>query len=126
MLATPVGAALLATALAGAPTQAWAQPAAPPKPQAAPAAPAPTPAPGAGPGAAPADAPPPVPPPPAAPEDPKSGFAFGSYGRMTPPPDFQGRPGRDADIVAPGSRLDEGNYVELELRRDDYWKITRS
>lgn len=123
MFANPVGAALLATALAVAPPPAWAQPAATPEP---PAAPAPTPAPGAGPGAAPTDAPPPVPPPPAAPEDPKSGFAFGSYGRMIAATDFHGRPGRDADLVAHGSRLDEGNYVELELRRDDYWKITRS
>ena len=40
--------------------------------------------------------------------------------------DLRGRPGRDADIVAHGSRLDEGNYVELELRRDDYWNVTRT
>lgn len=40
--------------------------------------------------------------------------------------DFRGRPGRDADIVARGSRLDEGNYVELELRREDYWEKTQA
>lgn len=55
-----------------------------------------------------------------------SGFAFGSYGRMIAGTDFKGAPGRDADIVAHGSRLDESNYVELELRRDDYWKKTDS
>jgi maltoporin len=38
--------------------------------------------------------------------------------------DGRGGPGRDADLVAHGSRLDEYNYVELELRRDDYWKKT--
>ncbi|MFO0760178.1 MAG: carbohydrate porin [Byssovorax sp.] len=57
---------------------------------------------------------------------PPSGFAFGSYGRMIAATDFKGRPGRDADIVARGSRLDESNYVELELRRDDYWAKTDS
>jgi hypothetical protein len=57
---------------------------------------------------------------------PQSGFAFGSYGRMIAGTDFKGAPGRDADIVAHGSRLDESNYVELELRRDDYWKKTDS
>jgi maltoporin len=40
--------------------------------------------------------------------------------------DLRGGPGRDADIVAHGVRLDEGNYVELELRRDDYWSVTRT
>jgi maltoporin len=40
--------------------------------------------------------------------------------------DLHGAPGRDADIVAHGSRLDEGNYVELELRRDDYWNATKT
>ncbi len=51
-------------------------------------------------------------------------FSFGSYGRMIAATDARGGPGRDADIVAHGSRLDEGNYVELELRRDDHWKVT--
>jgi hypothetical protein len=135
MLAKPAHlacAALLATALATASTEAWAQPA--PKPEVPPSAAASAPpAPPAEPGTTPAqpaavatEAPPTVPPLPAAPEDPKSGFAFGSYGRMIAATDFHGRPGRDADIVAHGSRLDEGNYVELELRRDDYWKITKT
>ncbi len=53
-------------------------------------------------------------------------FSFGSYGRMIAATDARGGPGRDADIVAHGSRLDEGNYVELELRRDDDWAITKS
>ena len=55
-----------------------------------------------------------------------TGFSFGSYGRMIAGTDFRGRPGRDADFVAHGSRLDESNYVELELRRDDYWEKTQS
>ena len=48
-------------------------------------------------------------------------FSFGSYGRVMAATDGQGRPGRNADLVAHGSRLDHGNYVELELRRDDHW-----
>lgn len=67
---------------------------------------------------------------PPAPEAPKttpfSGFGFGSYGRMIAGSDFKGAPGRNADVVAHGSRLDESNYVELELRRDDYWQKTDS
>lgn len=53
-----------------------------------------------------------------------SGFTFGSYGRVVAAGDFRGRPGRDTDFVAWGSRLDESNYVELELRREDYWEKT--
>ncbi len=71
------------------------------------------------------------PPPPAdGPKDPNQppgyadGFHFGSYGRVIAGGDATGRPGRDADIVARGSRLDESNYAELELRREDYWKKT--
>jgi maltoporin len=48
-------------------------------------------------------------------------FAFGSYGRVIAASDHRGRPGRNADIVAHGSRLDHENYVELELRREDHW-----
>jgi maltoporin len=71
--------------------------------------------------------PPPSPPEPAPePPRPPTGFAFGSYGRMIAATDFHGRPGRDADIVNYGSRLDEGNYVELEMRRDDYWNVTKT
>jgi len=40
--------------------------------------------------------------------------------------DLHGGPGRDSNIVAHGSRLDEGNYVELELRRDDQWNVTKT
>jgi LamB porin len=52
----------------------------------------------------------------------KGSFGFGSYGRVITATDLRGRPGRDADIVAHGSRLDADNYVELELRRDDHWE----
>ncbi|MEZ4308036.1 MAG: carbohydrate porin [Polyangiaceae bacterium] len=55
-----------------------------------------------------------------------SGFSYGSYGRVVGASDFRGRPGRDTDFVAFGSRLDETNYVELELRREDYWEKTKS
>ena len=57
-------------------------------------------------------------------EEKDEGFRFGSYGRMIAATDGRGRPGRDADLVAHGSRLDESNYVELELRRNDFWKKT--
>lgn len=52
---------------------------------------------------------------------PAQGFSIHSYGRMAISGDGHGRPGRDADIVAHGSRLDEGSYVELGLQRDDRW-----
>ena len=68
----------------------------------------------------------PLPAPEAPKPPPQSGFGFGSYGRMIAGTDFKGAPGRNADIVAHGSRLDESNYVELELRRDDYWQKTDS
>jgi LamB porin len=55
-----------------------------------------------------------------------SGFTFGSYGRVVAASDFRGRPGRDIDFVAFGSRLDETNYSEIELRREDYWEKTKS
>jgi maltoporin len=35
--------------------------------------------------------------------------------------DGRGGGGRNADVVAYGSRIDEGTYAELELRRDDDW-----
>ncbi|WP_438016291.1 carbohydrate porin [Sorangium sp. So ce315] len=54
----------------------------------------------------------------------QDGFSFGSYGRVVAASDLRGRPGRDADIVAHGSRLDESSYVELTLRRDDHWQKT--
>lgn len=52
------------------------------------------------------------------------GFHFGSYGRVVAAGDLRGRAGRDADIVARGSRWDESTYAELELRREDEWKQT--
>lgn len=64
------------------------------------------------------------------PQDPNSppgfadGFHFGSYGRVIAGGDAAGRAGRNGDLVARGSRLDESNYAELELRREDYWKAT--
>ena len=48
-------------------------------------------------------------------------FSFGSYGRVKAAGDATGRPARESDIVAHGSRIDLHNYVELELRRDDHW-----
>jgi maltoporin len=58
------------------------------------------------------------------PPDYADGFHFGSYGRVIAAGDHRGRAGRDGDIVARGSRLDESTYAELELRREDYWKET--
>jgi hypothetical protein len=60
------------------------------------------------------------------PPDYADGFHFGSYGRVMAGGDHKGRPGRDGDIVSRGSRLDESTYVELELRREDYWEATDS
>lgn len=54
------------------------------------------------------------------------GFHFGSYGRVVSGGDGTGRPGRNGDIVAFGSRLDESTYAELEVRREDYWEATDS
>ncbi|MFO0674006.1 MAG: carbohydrate porin [Polyangiaceae bacterium] len=48
-------------------------------------------------------------------------FEFGSYGRVNVASDGRGGTGRNADIVAFGSRLDEDSYAELELRREDKW-----
>lgn len=142
-------AGIVAAPIIGAPTISRAQPAPPPPPPAEPAPepkpePKAEPAPKGEPGDAKADAgdvegakkrqdvpaptPPPVPPPPPAQpvSTPTSGFSFGSYGRVISGGDLRGRPGRDNDLVARGSRLDESNYVELELRRDDYWAKTNS
>lgn len=55
---------------------------------------------------------------------PESGFFLGSYGRAVSASDLRKRPGRDADIVARGSRLDEGSYVEIDVQRQDFWKAT--
>ncbi|MCA9709254.1 MAG: carbohydrate porin [Myxococcales bacterium] len=58
------------------------------------------------------------------PPDYADGFHFGSYGRVVVGGDHRGRQGREGDIVAYGSRLDETTYAELELRREDYWEQT--
>lgn len=50
-------------------------------------------------------------------------FVFGSYGRVMTAVDGHGRRGRDADLVAHGSRLDEDSYAELELRREDEYRL---
>lgn len=54
----------------------------------------------------------------------KGSFEFGSYGRVVAGMDGHADAPRDADIVAHGSRLDEENYVEAELRREDEWEKT--
>jgi maltoporin len=56
----------------------------------------------------------------------RDGFHFGSYGRVVAGGDHRGRPGRNANIVAFGSRVDLSTYAELELRREDYWEATDS
>jgi len=58
------------------------------------------------------------------PPDYADGFHFGTYGRVVVGGDHRGRVGRNGDIVAHGSRLDESSYAELELRREDYWEKT--
>ncbi len=67
----------------------------------------------------------------AKPEEPKTkepehegSFEFGSYGRVVAAWNGEGGPGRDADIVAHGSRMDEDVYAEIELRREDFWGVT--
>ncbi|MCU0655595.1 MAG: carbohydrate porin [Polyangiaceae bacterium] len=54
---------------------------------------------------------------------PSGKFEFGSYGRVMTSLDGRGGPGRDADLVAHGSRLDEDTYGELEFRREDRWTL---
>jgi len=46
-------------------------------------------------------------------------FEFGSYGRVQIASDLRGGTGREANIVAYGTRIDEDSYAELELRRED-------
>lgn len=101
------------------------KPASPPPPA---EPPRPKPRPDAG-DVAPKPAPAPAEAPPKATADPKdktpeTGFFLGSYGRAVSATDFRKRPGRDADIVARGSRLDESSYVEIDVQRQDYWKAT--
>ena len=49
-------------------------------------------------------------------------FEFGSYGRVRIASDFRGGTGRQSNVVAHGSRIDEESYAELELRREDTFK----
>jgi maltoporin len=49
------------------------------------------------------------------------GFSFGSYGRVAAASDLRGGSGREANIVAHGSRLDLGSYAEIQLERRDRW-----
>ncbi len=48
------------------------------------------------------------------------GFHFGSYGRVRVATDLQGGGPQNANLVAHGSRLDLGPYLELELRNTQY------
>ncbi len=49
-------------------------------------------------------------------------FEFGSYGRVYAASDLRGGTARGTNVVAFGPRIvDEGNYAELELRREDKW-----
>ncbi len=58
----------------------------------------------------------------AAPSAHEGRFEFGSYGRVTSATDLRGGTGRGTNVVAFGPRIvDEGNYAELELRREDTW-----
>jgi maltoporin len=74
------------------------------------------------PGRQPQAPPPPTPAGPAPAAFPRSRFSFGSYGRVVAASDGRGGEGRNADVVAYGTRIDEGTYAELELRRDDEWE----
>lgn len=49
----------------------------------------------------------------------RSGFFFGSYGRISAVSNLRGGLGRESDIVAFNPRIDEDLYFELELRRED-------
>src|SRR5262245_33751277 len=113
--------------LVPAPARAQAQPQPPPAPAPAPAPEPPTPTP------TPTPVPTPVPTPTAAAEGipaptaeegkPEAGrFEFGSYGRVRAASDLRGGTGRQTNIIAHGSRLDEESYAELELRREDTFK----
>ncbi|WP_437682358.1 carbohydrate porin [Sorangium sp. So ce131] len=61
---------------------------------------------------------------PVPPTVPESGFFFGGVGRAVAAMDADGGPGRDADIVLRGSRLDESTYIQMDLERQDYWEST--
>lgn len=54
------------------------------------------------------------------------GFSFGSYGRVVVATDLRGHSGREANIVAHGTRIDEQTYAELEVHRDDRFGNVRT
>ncbi|WP_044986000.1 carbohydrate porin [Sorangium cellulosum] len=54
----------------------------------------------------------------------ESGFFFGAVSRAVAATDAELGPGRDADIVLRGSRLDESTFIQLDLERQDYWEST--
>ncbi len=56
---------------------------------------------------------------PEAPAAPTEGFSFGSYGRVSAASDLRGGSGRQANVVAFGSRLDLPTYAEIQLERRD-------
>ncbi len=52
------------------------------------------------------------------------GFSFGSYGRVSAASDLRGGSGRDANIIAHGSRLDLPTYAEVQFERRDTYGST--
>jgi maltoporin len=60
------------------------------------------------------------------PPAPADGFSFGSYGRVVAATDLRGHTGREANIVAHGTRIDEQTYAELEVHRDDTFGHVRT
>ncbi len=54
------------------------------------------------------------------------GFSFGSYGRVVIATDLRGHVGRESNIVAHGSRVDDQTYTELEVHRDDNFDGVRT
>jgi maltoporin len=68
------------------------------------------------------DAHPVAPAPTPAPDEHEGHFEFGSYGRIYGASDLRGGTGRGTNVVAFGPRIvDEGDYAELEFRREDKW-----
>ncbi len=78
----------------------------------------PTPQPTPQPATAPVTTPVQLPPPPAR-RTLLDGFSFGSYGRVVVSSDLRGHSGREANLVAWGTRIDDQTYTELEVHRDD-------
>jgi maltoporin len=62
-----------------------------------------------------------VPAPPPPPYGGSEGFSFGSYGRVNAASDLRGGSGRQANIVAFGTRIDKPTYAEIQLERRDVW-----